>query len=142
VVGLAIVVYGFATDEMKAIGLGALLIVLGAVLPRLHGAFKFGPGGIEGNLRDQVMREIEQQGQAENLPAPVVQRAITTASEALPWTLEGDPAQAQHNLAHYIARGVYDEIEEDQIIQCMKCDWIGPEPEDGICPGCGVGLYR
>src|SRR5687768_5974988 len=36
-VGLTVLVYGFITDELGAVALGALLIIFAAVLPRLHG---------------------------------------------------------------------------------------------------------
>jgi hypothetical protein len=70
------------------------------------------------------------------------QRALTTASEAVPLSTVLDlPANRRWEVANYIARGVFDEIEDDaRIWQCMECDWIGVEPEDGICPGCGIPL--
>lgn len=154
VTGAAVLTYGFVAGSEFALGGGIVLIALAILLPRLHGSFKFGATGIEGNLRDQVLSKVRAEGERAKLPSARVEKAVEAAQRAVPagaaltvgpGRLEGvittEIDETQERIAHYIANGVlYEDL--PPIRQCFSCGEIGPEPHDGKCRFCGTDLDR
>jgi hypothetical protein len=151
--GLAVLIYGLARGSLAALGIAVPLLVFAVVLPRLHGQFKFSAQGIEGNLQEQVVREVEAGAHREKLPPSEVKKVVDAAQEAVPagtaittigraelsapdGALTTVVDETEERIARYIAQGVlYEEL--PRVRECMTCGEFGVPRDDGTCANCG-----
>ena len=80
--GAALLVIGLWQESGAVAGIGAGAVVGGLVLPRLHGAFEFGPGGVKGSQMDGFLSQLIAEGSRQGLPAEDTLDLATEASES------------------------------------------------------------
>ena len=81
--GIVLTVVGLSQESAGVATIGAIGIVASLILPRMKGLFKLGPGGIEGEFRDELLDEIMRQAMARGLPQSEAQQVAQTARDEL-----------------------------------------------------------
>jgi hypothetical protein len=82
--GVALLVMGFIRHVDSVAAIGAVAIVASLLLPRMQGAFKIGPGGIEGDLENEFFREVIRQARESGQDAESALELGFDAERALP----------------------------------------------------------
>jgi hypothetical protein len=82
--GVALLVMGFIRHVDSVAAIGAVALVASLLLPRMQGAFKIGPGGIEGDLENEFFREVIRQARESGQDAESALELGFDAERALP----------------------------------------------------------
>jgi hypothetical protein len=159
VAGVVLLVMGFLRHVDSVAAIGAVGIVLSILLPRMQGAFKIGPSGIEGELEGEFSSEVREQARAMGKDADQADELAADAAGEPPVPTTSDPLslqwralQRQPRLSwrrsvadllatEYVRESVGLELEVAQIVERVASE-KGWQVAHGVRVGGTPGPYR